>query len=289
MAANSLPTWQNKHARGLEIVDVCPICSVETEDNFHPFFRCPLARELWRTMSEIWSLPCLESIQNNGTEWLLQVLHPLPEIERSMMLMTLWRAWHIHNEVVHHKLPPPMEVSRRFLASYLDSLIGIRLELSPEPEKGKTIVAYDIAAVRPHVISAVVTAKWFPPTVGWVKLNVDGSYTEDQKAGVGMVLRDDKVSILFSSCRQLFSCHDALEAKLCACMEGLSFALQRSDLPIMVEMDSIIAVKLIQARDLDRSIYSSLVREIKHLMGLRDSCVTHVIRSQNKQSERQLS
>uniref|UniRef100_N1QSG5 alanine--tRNA ligase n=1 Tax=Aegilops tauschii TaxID=37682 RepID=N1QSG5_AEGTA len=42
-----------------------------------------------------------------------------------------------------------------------------------------------------------------------------------------------------------------------------SCALQRSDLPIIVEMDSILAVNLIQPRDLDRSIYSWIVKVYK--------------------------
>lgn len=49
---------------------------------------------------------------------------------------------------------------------------------------------------------------------------------------------------------ELFSCCEALEAQLGACMEGLSFPIQRSDLPIITEMDSIIGVKLIQPRNL---------------------------------------
>lgn len=67
-------------------------------------------------------------------------------------------------------------------------------------------------------------------------------------------------------------------------MEGLSLALQRSDLPIMVEMDSLEAVSLISSLETDRSVYSSIVREIKHLMGLRKTCISHIVRSQNKVS-----
>ena len=93
-------------------------------------------------------------------------------------------------------------------------------------------------------------------------------------------------AIILSSCRQLFSCHEALEAELCACMEGLSFAIQRSELPVIVEMDSIVAVKMIQASEVDRSIYSSIIKEIKYLMSLREVCITHVNRSQNKVSDR---
>ena len=68
-------------------------------------------------------------------------------------------------------------------------------------------------------------------------------------------------------------------------MEGLSFAIQRSELPVIVEMDSIVAVKMIQASEVDRSIYSSIIKEIKYLMSLREVCITHVNRSQNKVSD----
>ena len=90
-----------------------------------------------------------------------------------------------------------------------------------------------------------------------------GSYGDDGSAGSGMVLRDDKGAIIFSSCRQLFLCRDSLEAELSACMEGLSFAIQRSDLSVEIKMDSIVAVKLIQAKEVDRSVYSSLITEIR--------------------------
>ena len=183
-----------------------------------------------------------------------------------------------------------MEASRRYLVSYLDSLVGLKIDLSSDPSKGKSLVTYDRPLKNPHVrIVESTPVKWCPPMEGWVKLNTDGSFAVNGTAGAGMVLRDDKGNVIYSACRELFSCREILEAELCACMEGLSFAIQRSDLPIIIEMDSIIAVKLIQAMDIDRSIYSSLVKEIRHLMSLRDSCITHVNRSQNKVSESDLS
>ena len=118
-----------------------------------------------------------------------------------------------------------------------------------------------------------------------MKLSTDGSFADDETAGAGMVLRDDKGAIIFSSCRQLFSCRKALEAELCACMEGLSSAIQRSEVPMIVEMDSIVAVKFIQASEVDRSIHSSIIKEIKYLKSLRESFITHVNRGQNKVSD----
>ncbi|KAI5017163.1 hypothetical protein ZWY2020_037541 [Hordeum vulgare] len=67
-------------------------------------------------------------------------------------------------------------------------------------------------------------------------------------------------------------------------MEGISFAIQRSNLPILIEMDSSTAMAMISSVEPDHSVYASLVGEIKHLMGLRKTCITLIPRSQNKAS-----
>ena len=105
------------------------------------------------------------------------------------------------------------------------------------------------------------------------------------EAGAGMILRDHLGVINYSACRVLYSCRDPLEAELCACMEGLSLAIQRCDTPIVLELDSSEAITLISSSEVDRSVYSSIVREIKHLLGLRKTCISLISRSQNKASD----
>uniref|UniRef100_A0A8I6X4B7 RNase H type-1 domain-containing protein n=1 Tax=Hordeum vulgare subsp. vulgare TaxID=112509 RepID=A0A8I6X4B7_HORVV len=65
-------------------------------------------------------------------------------------------------------------------------------------------------------------------------------------------------------------------------MEGLSFAIQWSDRPIEMEMDSSTTVAMISCGQVDWSLYAGLVSEIKHLMTLRRTCITLIPRSQNK-------
>ena len=88
-----------------------------------------------------------------------------------------------------------------------------------------------------------------------------------------MILRDDTGNIIFSSCRILFSCRDAMELELCACMEGLSLSLQRSKQSILLEMDSISVVNLLKDFDHDRSVLAALVGEIKYLLSLYKTCI----------------
>lgn len=57
-----------------------------------------------------------------------------------------------------------------------------------------------------------LAARWSVPPDGWVTLNSDGSF-DDGAVGAGMILRNDKGAIIFSACRGLFSCREALEAE----------------------------------------------------------------------------
>ena len=68
-------------------------------------------------------------------------------------------------------------------------------------------------------------------------------------------------------------------------MKGLLFATRRSDLPTVIEMDSMVAVSMIQNHEIDRSVYSSPVMEIRHLRGLQHTCITHINRTENKVSD----
>jgi hypothetical protein len=103
LATNSLATWENKKIRKMEVSDICIVCGLEHEDTYHTFCRCPMAKNLWEAMQEVWPLVPLGSIRNTGPEWLLEVLPQLQEQGRPLLLMTLWRIWHVRNEVVHHK------------------------------------------------------------------------------------------------------------------------------------------------------------------------------------------
>ena len=77
-----------------------------------------------------------------------------------------------------------------------------------------------------------------------------------------------------------------MEAELCACMEGLSSSIQSTVQAIKIEMDSSVVVSMITCVSMDRSIYSFLVNEIRFLLNLHQTCITHVDRSQNKASDK---
>ena len=134
LATDSLATWCNKNKQALELQKTCPVCGMEDEDSFHVMCACDNAKNLWYAMSSVWSLPELTSIHPTH-EWFLNLLCEHGEDTRVRLMMLLWRIWYVRNEVVHAKPAPPVEVSVRFLSSYLASLQALELD-SNEQLKG---------------------------------------------------------------------------------------------------------------------------------------------------------
>ena len=142
--------------------------------------------------------------------------------------MIFWRVWFVHNEVTHYKPLPSVKGSKRFLISYLNSLILLKQHPNTDPAKGKEVVIPEQAVPRSRKKEGEQRkkkSKWTAPNQGQAKLNVDGSYAQDGSAGTGMVLRDSMGTVIFPACRQLFHCADALEAELAALEEGINLAL----------------------------------------------------------------
>ena len=180
-----------------------------------------------------------------------------------------------------------MEVSRRFLQSYVTSLLGIQQYPQGDWDKGKMTIQQEGAEQPISQVGGVPRRahKWSPPPANWTKLNVDGSFSHDDgRAGTGMVLRDQEGAIIFSVCHSLWSCPDPLHAELAGCMEGIALALQWTELSFIVECDSLQAVQLINASGQDRSQYAMVVSEVKHLMSERECHVIHISREQNNVS-----
>lgn len=106
-------------------------------------------------------------------------------------------------------------MSCRFLRSYLESLVGIKLNSNIDPCKRKMILRYDVST-KPScgIPFSEVAPGGYPPKHGRVKLNSDGSYVMDGEAGAGMILQIEVEAIIFSTCRTLYFCLDAPEAEL---------------------------------------------------------------------------
>ena len=277
----ALATSRNKRARHLSKIATCTLCGKAEEDSYHALVTCDNAAHLWDCLGEEWTIPAKEEIGYTGDEWLLHLLSVHDADTRDKIIMLIWRIWSVRTDIVHGKVASPVQASRLFLSSYMQSLQIIKRKTTEEIIKGK----FPLGSVQASKVSSAKhpDQPWPPPPANWVALSVDGSYSEaDGKAGAGMVLRSSDGNIIFSSCRHLFHCSEALEAEIHAIMDGMSMALQWTALPVVVQSDSVLALSAMIDSSLSKSPYGHLVGEIKKLMEDREFVPAKIARSQNR-------
>jgi ribonuclease HI len=199
-------------------------------------------------------------------------------------MMTLWRIWHNHNELTHDKPYPSIEGSRRFLVSYLNSLLIIKQFPDADVQKGKMVINQSGGFKQQDKQVAgrqQVKKRWKKPVEGRVKLNVDGGFSRNGAAGAGMVLRDHNGGVIAAACRYLDRCGDATEAELQAIEEGMRLAMHWTTLPITLETDCSEAIELIKDKNQNISVYAFTISAIRELLQERDICVTKISRDAN--------
>ncbi|XP_073368114.1 uncharacterized protein [Aegilops tauschii subsp. strangulata] len=230
-----------------------------------------------------WPLPPDEVLINSGKELLLNLLANCSDDVRDMVIILIWRIWHLRSDASHGKEIPPVLVTVEFLDSYYKSVKLAGRFSTEEIIKGK-MNASDHA---PKLKTIQASAPWPAPRRGTVALSVDGSFQEsDGTAAAGMVLRDETGKVLFAAYHYIFNCNDALEAEVHALMQGMALAIPHSTLPVVVQSDSATALSSLSSNCLNRSAYGQLVLEIKELMGDREFLPQKILRSQNSVADR---
>jgi hypothetical protein len=235
-------------------------------------------------MREVWALPGDNLLKHTGREWLLQLLQVIPLNQRARTLMLLWRIWHCHNEMTHDKPCPPIEGSRRFLESYLNSLMLIKQWPDAEIEKCKMVVADDQGFQKRRIERQKVRKRWVAPAESTAKLNVDGAFDKEGAAGIGVALRDHKGAMILSACRAIDHCRDATEAELMAIEEGLKLSLTWMMKHFSIETDCSEALDLIKESTPNTSIYTFRINVICELLRERGSTLVKISRDGNSVS-----
>jgi hypothetical protein len=82
VATNSLATKHNAFKRTIAVDDVCEICGMEQEDEFHAIIRCTRSTALRHAMKAFWVLPRDSEFRYTGPDWLQMLLYANPEEAR---------------------------------------------------------------------------------------------------------------------------------------------------------------------------------------------------------------
>jgi ribonuclease HI len=238
-------------------------------------------------MAEVWNLPDERTLKPTGANWLFHFLHAISETQHAMTLIIFWRVWHAHNEITHAKPCPPIEGSRRFLVSYLNTLLMLKQFPHADVAKGKMVIDPNQGfkrAERRHDVSKQPCHAWRPPDGDMAKLNVNGAFSPDGRAGCGMILRNQQGEVIFAACQQVQHCRDATEAEIMTIEEGLKLALLWTQQRFSVESDCSTAIDLIGCASTNISEYAFRISTIRGLLRERDSRLVKINRVANRAS-----
>ncbi|TVU07185.1 hypothetical protein EJB05_47228, partial [Eragrostis curvula] len=169
------------------------------------------------------------------------------------------RAWFVRNEVVHGKGRVPVQVSAKFLTDLWEELCTVR-QLQKEDKKGKQVLGGGMK--KQSATSMEKLKRWIPPDHGWMKINVDGAYTEATgEAGIGIIIRDSFGRALLSSWRVIFSARNAEEVEALACLEGLALATEWAPHQVILESDCATVIQLMKSLGVQRSSVGFIIKE----------------------------
>jgi hypothetical protein len=113
----------------------------------------------------------------------------------SRLILILWRAWFIRNELTHSNRCLSISNSVSFLLYYWDTLFTVRQDTVLD-SKGKRLVG--CVGSRSNDTTSK-KRRWEVPELGKIKVNVDGAFMEGGQAGYGVVIRDDKGVVILSA------------------------------------------------------------------------------------------
>lgn len=123
----------NKHS-------TCELCGFPEEDCFHACIKCPHAAALRLAMRDHWSLPKDEEMRYTGPEWFLLIVDRCSAQVTANLLMLMWRAWSVRNDVLHGRERISIDGSVVFLTRYMNSLTHVRQQDTVTDTKGKRTV-----------------------------------------------------------------------------------------------------------------------------------------------------
>jgi hypothetical protein len=166
---------------GLTEDATCHLCGRWEEDGHHAVIGCTKATALRKELRRFLQLPDEAQFRWQGPDWFLVLLSRVKKEVRANILLLLWRAWFLRNNVTHDTGEATLQGSVMFLQSYCESVSqeGLHPPI-PKNEKGKqSVMEGRVKGQCAHhrgTQQKEHNEAWKPPPQGWIKLNTDAGF-----------------------------------------------------------------------------------------------------------------
>uniref|UniRef100_A0ACD5W8Q4 Uncharacterized protein n=1 Tax=Avena sativa TaxID=4498 RepID=A0ACD5W8Q4_AVESA len=227
-------------------------------------------------MRKCWDIPDENMFRFSGPDWLLILLDGIDNERRGLVLLLLWRCWHMRNDAIHDKGKCTIKGSATFLNQYTRDL-NLNYT-SCNSEKGKRHIISHCSVANESVMTKPAAPQpgktqckqWSPPPEGWVKINCDASYdSENSICSIACICRDRLGRVTWACNESNIKCFDVPEAEARACLLGLKSVHDITGASIILESDNALVIEAIKKRNQKQSRLWKLFEDINFLS---DTC-----------------
>ncbi|XP_073360706.1 uncharacterized protein [Aegilops tauschii subsp. strangulata] len=206
-----------------------------TEENeYHAVVACTKSKALRHAMREHWSLPKEKDFWYTGEDWLQGILNASSDDVRDKILLLLWRAWYLRDDIVHGRGKESISASVVFLLRYEQEVYKAK----DKPELAMNTCGLHLFGDQQGKQPELRTNKWSPPPAGMAKLNTDAAFEPNTGLGTGgAIARNNLGQVYLSMGCTLNQCASVEEAEGLAMLQGLREMAKYYNGPIQVEVD----------------------------------------------------
>ncbi|MBA0756895.1 hypothetical protein Gotri_020033 [Gossypium trilobum] len=156
---------------------------------------------------------------------------------KKLITISLWALWYKRNKLVNEGLKFELHEIVGFIQSYVQYSSFCKI-------KGFSPI------MQMNVL-------WRPPKSGVIKLNFDASFASNANFSISAVLARDSDGQIMGACTYpLLDAADAFMAETRACERALYFALDMGFRKVVLEGDSLTAIKKLNSNIVDKSVFS---------------------------------
>ncbi|GLT58280.1 hypothetical protein SLA2020_311850 [Shorea laevis] len=249
---------------------VCPRYAQGVETPLHLLRDYCHSRLIWETSADLpngfFTSDFEEWLSKNANETLSN--GGLRQNWSTLFLSIIWVIWKSRNAVIFDNRRTPPQVLYQQASSLATDT---RLALA-----ANTLV---------HT-SSPRWVRWFPPDFPFLKLNTDGALNHSsEQASAGGLIRDYGERWLHGFAINIGP-QTSYMAELWGCRTGLQLASDLGISHLVLEMDSLLAVQMIQERRVGGGLASTLLSDIFHLLNSFTICkVQHTLREGNSAAD----
>ena len=267
---------------GLNVASRCYLCYSESESIAHALFTCKYAIDVWKSIISyfgIITLPNIISMDAMIKYWFRKSGNKTNHVKTFVPVIVSWHLWTERNNRKHRN------TSRSPKGLVLQAIEDLKNWGRASPYSPSQVREDEIlfkGSVKKGQRKHLHLAFWHSPSIGFLKLNVDGSLNSNYGGGGGL-LRDVNGNMLW--CFGFPSSHKSIELiELEAIVKGMELCKSHGFNQVLVETDSQIIAKCLVSHSVRWDMWND-ISWAKILLRDTKSSISHIWRECNRAAD----